>query len=187
LPERQQDVRLGESAFGLDPATFIGRAPYGGPALPSIGIQSVLVNGKIALSDGAATGLQGGRALLRGPNTPSRPMKLGGRISAEFRSPDVPIDIDITQVAGARSASGRLTFAPNAPKSLVATRLGVLQAGDGWASVTGVGTIKDGTERAFVATFDLHDTPRSLVTMTLVIEGEQPYRGAMTLRSLTVR
>jgi len=171
----------------LDPATVIDRATYEEPAQPSIGIRYVLVNGQIALSEGVATAVQGGRALLRGPSMPSRPMSLGGHVSAELTSPHVPIVIDITQRAGARSATGRISVAPNAPKPFVTTRLGALQATDGWASVSGVGTIKDGTERAFVATFDLHDTPRSLVTMTLVIDGEEPIRRVLALRALTVR
>ena len=170
----------------LDPATVIDRATYEEPALPSIGIQYVLVNGKIALSEGVATGTQGGRPLLRGPSMPSRPMRLGGRVAAELKSPQVPIAVDITQRAGARSATGRLVSAPGAPRSIVATRLGILQVGDGWASVTGVGTIKDGTERAFVATFDRHDAPRGLVTVTMVIEGEEPVRSALVLRALAV-
>ena len=178
-------VGMAADVVVLDPVTVIDRATYEEPALPSIGIRHVVVNGKIALSDGAATGVQGGRALMRGSDMPSRPMRHGGRVSAEFKSPDVPILVDLTQRAGARSATGRLTCFPNAPKSFVATRFGVLQSGDGWASVSGVGTIKDGTERAFVATFDLHNTPRSFVTVTMVIEGEEPSRAVLELRALT--
>jgi N-acyl-D-amino-acid deacylase len=169
----------------LDPATVIDRATYEEPALPSIGIQYVLVNGKIALSEGVATGVQGGRALRRGPGMPSRPMSLGGRVSAELKSPDVPIVIDIAQRAGARSATGRFMYGPKgARKSLDATELGVLQAAEGWASISGVGTFSDGSQRAFVATLDQQDAPRGLVMLTMTIEGEEPSRGAIGLRTL---
>lgn len=173
----------------LDPATVIDRATYEEPAQPSIGIQYVLVNGKIALSEGVATGIQGGRPLMRGPGMPSRPMSGGSRsVSAELKSNDVPIVIDVAQRAGARSATGRFMFGlKGARQSLAATELGVLQAADGWASISGVGTFSDGTQRAFVATLDQHDMPRGLVMLTMTIEGEEPYRGAIGLRALAAR
>ncbi len=56
----------------FDPGTIIDRATYENPALPSEGINHVLVNGSVALSDGVATSVWGGRALLRSANMPSR-------------------------------------------------------------------------------------------------------------------
>ena len=58
----------------LDPATVIDRATYEEPALPSEGVRYVLVNGTLALNNGAATGVRSGRALLRTSQMPSRPM-----------------------------------------------------------------------------------------------------------------
>ena len=173
----------------LDPATVIDRATYEEPALPSMGIQHVLVNGQVTLSHGVTTGRRSGRALMRGANMPSRPMTTGGRsVSAELRSNDVPIVIDVAQRAGARSATGRFTFgSKGVRRSLDATRLGVLQTAEGWASISGIGTSRDGTERAFVATLDQHDAPRGQVMLTMIIEGEEPYRGAIGLRALTAK
>lgn len=173
----------------LDPATVIDRATYEQPALPSEGIRYVMVNGKVALNNGIATGARSGRALLRGPNMPSRAMTTGvRRVAAELKSTDGGIVIDVTQGAGARSAIGRFEFGPKGARgSLTATRLGVLQAANGWASVTGVGTFSDGTERAFVATIDRHQAPRGLAVLTMVIEGEEPHRGTIGLRALTSR
>ncbi|MDP2321721.1 MAG: amidohydrolase family protein [Acidobacteriota bacterium] len=173
----------------LNPATVIDRATYEEPALPSEGIRHVLVNGAHALSDGAATGRQSGRALLRGTGMPSRPMATGARsVTAELESSDGGIAIDVTQRAGARSATGRFEFGrKGGPKAITATRLGVLQTVDGWASVSGIGTFGDGTERAFVATIDRHEAPRGLAMLTLTVEGEQFFRGAVSLRTLTAR
>lgn len=173
----------------LDPATVIDRATYEQPALPSEGVRDVLVNGRIALRDGIATGVRGGRALLRGANMPSRPMHTGmRRVAASAGGPAAPVTIDVSQRDGARAATGRFEFGPKgAPGSLVATRFGVLQAATGWAGVAGVGTFGDGTERAFVATIDQHQAPRGTAMLTLAIEGEAPYRGSIGLQALTFR
>ena len=175
----------------LNPATVIDRATYEEPALTSTGIQYVVVNGRVALSEGAPTGSQGGRALRRGPNMPSRPMHAGARsVSAALKVGNMPavIDIEVTQRSGARSASGRLSLGPgDGRRSITATQLGVLQTGDGWASVTGVGIVGDGTEHAFVATIDQHDAPRGMAMLTMVVDGEQPWRGPITLNRITVQ
>ena len=175
----------------LNPATVIDRATYEEPALTSTGIQYVVVNGRVALSEGAPTGSQGGRALRRGPNMPSRPMHAGARsVSAALKVGNMAavIDIEVTQRSGARSASGRLSLGPgDGRRSITATQLGVLQTGDGWASVTGVGIVGDGTEHAFVATIDQHDAPRGMAMLTMAVDGEQPWRGPITLNRITVQ
>ncbi len=173
----------------LDPATVIDRATYEEPALPSEGIRYVMVNGTVALNNGIATGAQAGRALRRGSNMPSRPMNSGlRRVAAELKSTDGGIVIDVTQRAGARSATGRFQFGPNGGRrSLTAATLGVLQAADGWTSVTGIGRFGDGTQRAFVATIDQHEAPRGQAVLTMAIEGEEPFRGSLGLRALTFR
>ncbi|MGE3491159.1 MAG: amidohydrolase family protein [Vicinamibacterales bacterium] len=182
-------VGMAADVVVFDPATVIDRATYEQPALPSEGIRFVMVNGKLALNNGIATGEQGGRALFRGSNMPSRPMHAGlRRVAADFGAPDVPIVIDVTQRAGARSAIGRFDYGPKgAPGALAATKLGVLQVTDGWASLTGVGTFGDGSERAFVATIDQHQAPRGQAVLTMAIEGEEPYRGVVGLKAFTFR
>ncbi len=182
-------VGLAADLVVLDPATVIDRATYEEPALLSEGIRFVLVNGTLALSDGVATGRQSGRALLRGPGMPSRPMTTGARsVAAELKASNRAIAIDVAQRAGARSATGRFEFGPKGgPRAITAIRLGVLQIADGWASVSGVGTLGDGAERAFVATIDRHEAPRDLAMLTVTIEGEPLFRGAVSLRTLTAR
>lgn len=49
----------------FDPRTVIDHATFDKPTLKSDGVRAVLVNGVVALRDGAPTGQQGGRALAR--------------------------------------------------------------------------------------------------------------------------
>ena len=49
----------------FDSATVVDRATYEKPTEPSEGVRHVLVNGRVALRDGAPTGATGGRALRR--------------------------------------------------------------------------------------------------------------------------
>lgn len=182
-------VGLAADLVVLNPATVIDRATYEEPALPSEGIRHVLVNGALLLTDGAATGRHGGRALLRGTGMPSRPMTTGARsVAAELKSSGGGLVIDVAQRAGARSATGRFQFGPKGgSRAMTATRLGVLQTADGWASVSGVGALGDGTERAFVAAIDRYEAPRGFAMLTLTVEGERFFRGVVSLRALTAR
>ncbi|WP_084579961.1 N-acyl-D-amino-acid deacylase family protein [Sphingomonas azotifigens] len=49
----------------LDPKHYAPRADYLHPRIPSVGVTALFVNGRLALSDSAATGVAAGRALLR--------------------------------------------------------------------------------------------------------------------------
>jgi len=49
----------------LDPRTYAPRADYMHPRVPGVGVTALFVNGRRAVSDGAATGVAAGRALLR--------------------------------------------------------------------------------------------------------------------------
>ena len=51
--------------IAFDPATFAPRADYAHPALFSTGMRFVVVNGSLAIENGEATGLAGGRPLPR--------------------------------------------------------------------------------------------------------------------------
>lgn len=53
----------------FDPARYTPRADYVHPREPSVGVDALFVNGRLALRNGAATGVAAGRALLRA--TPS--------------------------------------------------------------------------------------------------------------------
>ena len=49
----------------FDPGRYAPRADYLHPAVPSVGVTALFVNGRLALADGTATGIAAGRALLR--------------------------------------------------------------------------------------------------------------------------
>ena len=167
----------------LDPATVIDRATYEEPALPSEGVRYVLVNGTLALNNGAATGVRSGRALLRTSQMPSRPM---GRDASSLTVKGVTsgsrVNVALTQRGGARQATGSFTIeAADKTMTIAATRLGMLQAADGWSALTGMARVAGAAEeRAFVAMVDRRD-PGAPGTATLVlqIEGEAPWRGVL--------
>jgi len=56
----------------FDSASVIDRATYTEPTIPSIGISQVLVNGRFAWRDGAATGAKAGVAIRRTPEMGTR-------------------------------------------------------------------------------------------------------------------
>jgi N-acyl-D-amino-acid deacylase len=61
----QLRVGLAADVVVFDSATVMDHATYARPALPSDGIVHVLINGQLALRDGAVSGVQAGRALRR--------------------------------------------------------------------------------------------------------------------------
>ncbi len=53
--------------IAFDPATFAARADYAQPTLFATGMRTVIVNGKLAVENGAPTGIAAGRGLARTP------------------------------------------------------------------------------------------------------------------------
>ena len=51
----------------FDPRLYAARATYEQPTLPAAGVRTVLVNGVVAVDDGALTGRAAGRALPHAP------------------------------------------------------------------------------------------------------------------------
>jgi N-acyl-D-amino-acid deacylase len=145
----------------------------------------VLVNGAVALSNGRATGVRSGRALLRSGNMPSRPMTFGARrLEVKGVAAGARVSIDLMQQAGTRQAAGTFTVdAPVKTRSMKANVLGVLQSTDGWSSFTGVAAFDDGNERAFTAIVDQRD-PASAgsATIAVMVDGETLWRGTMPLQ-----
>jgi N-acyl-D-amino-acid deacylase len=177
----------------FDANTIIDHATYENPALPSEGVKTVIVNGVVALKDGSATGLRGGRALLRSPNMPSRPIR-DGRRSLKFKGAidDRMIEVDITQRAGAREATGTVTVQGLGP----VTKLGVLQVTEGWANVKGSGTLTyagaalsaNTPLNTFSFTADLRDpaaTGRAVIEFSL--DGKTVVRGTLPARSVEIK
>ena len=174
----------------LDPATVIDRATYESPALSSIGIQQVLVNGQPALVNGAATTARGGRALLRTGNLPSRPMPGGvRRLVVKGTSAGARVVIDITQRAGARHATGRFTIEePGHAMTVTATELGVVQTADAWSGFSGIATVAGGASRAFTAVVDRRDPAApGVATLVVTVEGQASWRGTLPLGAVSTK
>lgn len=176
----------------FDPDTIMDHATYDNPAQPSVGVKFVVVNGVIALKDGAATGLRGGRALSRSTSMPSRPVN-DGRRSLKFKGTidDRLIEVDLTHRAGAREATGTVTIQGLGP----VLKLGTLQIADGWAHVTGAGTLTyagaalsaNTPLNAFSFTADLRDPAaggRAVIEFTL--DGKTVVRGQSPARSVEI-
>ena len=114
---------------------------------------------------------------------PSRPM---GRDASSLTVKGVTsgsrVNVALTQRGGARQATGSFTIeAADKTMTIAATRLGMLQAADGWSALTGMARVAGAAEeRAFVAMVDRRD-PGAPGTATLVlqIEGEAPWRGVL--------
>jgi CubicO group peptidase (beta-lactamase class C family) len=107
----------------------------------------VFVNGVLALRDGSATGKQGGRALRRRQHMPSRRMNLP--VARRFSARNATLSMSVTQVAGARRATGALRVKDESGATIEMTDFGVLQTADAWASVTGRVRRSAGAPQAF--------------------------------------
>ena len=142
----------------FDPATVIDHATFESPMLPSQGIRTVIVNGQVALRDGAPTGERAGRALRRGSHMPSRPMPAPGAQTLARRagSGEDVVSIDVRQAAGATAATGRVQVTrPAGGVAMTVTEFGRLQTAPGWASVTGRGRLRPSEpERSVVIIVD---------------------------------
>jgi N-acyl-D-amino-acid deacylase len=137
----------------FDPATVIDRATFEAPTLPSVGVQAVVLNGRVVLDRGVVTGVRAGRALRRGPHTPTRPMSPPGRrrLTYHFGSGDSRVAIDVTQADGARAATGSVVLVHRRTDvTLEITALGQIQTAANWASLTARGRLRPGAREVSV-------------------------------------
>ena len=131
--------------------------------------------------DTTATGDKGGVALSRTTNMPSRPTADGNRtLSVKGTASGRRVDINLSQRAGAREATGTLRI--DGVEGI--TRLGVLQITDEWASITAATAGK-----TVAVTVDLRDPSNAgRPTMVVNVESEQTLmintlpRNAVTIR-----
>jgi N-acyl-D-aspartate/D-glutamate deacylase len=163
----------------FDPRTVIDHATYESPALPSDGIRHVIVNGRVALRDGRATGERGGVALVRSQHMPSRPMPTGGRGAVSFRGSvsDARVELDVSQSSATRSAAGTFTVVDRrAGLDLKMTDFGVLQTAAGWAAFTGRMRARDGAARFATVIVDRADPLAADGAASIVVEMSGGYR-----------
>lgn len=181
----------------FDPKTVIDHSTFDHPGLLSEGVRYVLVNGRLALKDGKATGAQGGRPLRRGENMPTRPMAIGAAQvsgSAEVSKgvwdddPPMRVSFSVSQGAGARHAAGRfaITGADGKPY-LSVTDFGLLQTADRWASFTAEARLASGAEEAVTVILDKADPLAKDGKATLTIDGRSTHlRGVVSATDLTL-
>jgi len=141
----------------FDPRSVIDKATFETPAL-SEGVRYALVNGRLALKDGAVTGAQGGTLVRRSANMPTRPLDLAAPRSAKGEvvlEGGARLSVELAQGPGRRGATGRVVLKDAAGGEVfVSDVLGVLQVAKDWASVTGEGRLASGEIRAFTLIMD---------------------------------
>ena len=157
----------------FDPETVIDHSTYTDPTAPAEGILHVLVNGRWALRNGAATGAQAGRVLVRSRNLPARSMSLNigrrvdleGEITRTGAGEPGPFQIllRVTQDAADAAASGRFHLSGPDGLELTALSFGLLQTAGGWAGFTARAVDENGAE----------------VGVTVVVDGDDPFVGRM--------
>jgi N-acyl-D-amino-acid deacylase len=128
----------------FDPATVADHATYEDAGHLSEGIRFVVVNGRLALRDGQATGERAGLVLARNAHMPSREMNtavarrlsIAGIVGADEK---VRVAIRLSQAAHAPRATGSLRFVNTGSNEIIdAVDLGVLQTTKDWDSFTAI-------------------------------------------------
>jgi N-acyl-D-aspartate/D-glutamate deacylase len=169
-PGMRADVTL------FDPRTVRDRATFEAPTLKSDGIRHVIVNGVAVLSDGAPTGAKSGAVLLRDAHMPSRPMMPAAAIrsvTATAASADYAVDFQAAQGSGQRYAAGKIKLIDaRSGRTWIVDRLGVLQTGKGWASVTAILRDKSGSTKAATLTLDHADGGAETPVVSVMLGNE---------------
>jgi len=164
----------------FDPETVIDAADYMSPTTPSAGIVHVLIGGRWALRDGAATGAGAGEALVRAEHEaarrPSTAVSRAVRADLVFGNESVlpevaEVRVDVSQGAGERGAEGTVDFLDDGGEPVLsAVRLGVLQVAEGWATLGMTVRDRDGVIMPLTLTIDLK-APSAEADVTLVSVG----------------
>lgn len=184
LPGMVADVTV------FDPQTVIDRATIENPTLPSVGIDTVLVNGVLALDGGRATNVSAGKPLARSRHEPGRPMNLRGsrslRVSGTMRG-GARIAVNLTQAGNAERPTGAFSVA-GLPGGAFAFTPSLLQASRGWASVTGIGRWPGGRQGAVTLLAEQADPlGGDRPGLALLVDGRPILEDALVTGSVRVR
>ncbi|HEV8345570.1 MAG TPA: amidohydrolase family protein, partial [Vicinamibacterales bacterium] len=183
----------------FDPNTVIDHATYEDAGQLSEGIRHVLVNGRVALSDGKVTGEQAGRVLGRTRHMPSRPMTttarelsiLGtGRLNTA--AGDLRLSLALTQKSRAPRATGDFRVDDPATNTTTwsSTEVGTLQTADKWASFTArVRGPNGGPERSALVIVEQEDpfVEGKAATVTISIDGADAMSGRLSPSAVDIR
>ena len=173
----------------FDPSTIVDRATFAQPKQYAEGVRWVFVNGALALDDGEPTGAHSGLALRRTSSMPTRPQNIDERQRAAAKGMVTPVDgsrairlnMAVTQGGGDGGAKGALiVHGPDGTK-FHGVRFGLIQTGEDWSSITGVGRDEHGAERAFVVIVDGRDplADAGETRVTIRIDGADDIYGAL--------
>ncbi len=182
----------------FDTATVIDHATYEKSNALSEGIRVVVVNGVVALKDGAVTGERGGKALRRTSHEPSRLQRLtearrvtaNGVIAAD--GPVRMLSVNVLQGRTERAATGQVRLRGPGRASIESLWLGTLQVTPRWASITGrarvTGLGEANGERAFTLIVDATDPMAAgdSTTVVLMVEGMPAVSGRLSTRARVV-
>ena len=173
----------------FDPSTIVDRATFAQPKQYAEGVRWVFVNGALALDDGEPTGAHSGLALRRTSSMPTRPQNIDERQHAAAKGMVTPVDgsrsirlnLAVTQGGGDGGAKGALIVHGPDGTRFHGVRFGLIQTGEDWSSITGVGRDEHGAERAFVVIVDGRDplADAGETRVTIRIDGADDIYGSL--------
>lgn len=174
----------------FDPKTIIDRATMDEPFLPSTGVRIVIVNGKVALSDGMINIETPGQALFRSPHEPARPMNfdLNRKVTAKGapKGSKNTISIDVRQQAGSTQPTGEVIISGLTNGDIRMTP-SILQTSKSWASITGVAVLGNAKPIAITVIAEETDPAyRNKPSITVILNGKTTMQGLMPDNSMTV-
>jgi N-acyl-D-amino-acid deacylase len=156
----------------FDPATIIDHATYEQPTLASEGVRHVLVNGRLALRDGKATGEKAGRVLSRAADLPSRPMRMQQARSLSVQAKN--LSLELRQAPQDKARGAFRFFDENNQLEIRIAEVGLLQAHGKWASFTARARVMpEGVERTVLVVLDGGNPMRSAATIRVEVEGKR--------------
>jgi N-acyl-D-amino-acid deacylase len=182
LPGMVADITL------FDPKTVIDQSTVEAPTLPSIGIATVIVNGKVALDGGQMTDGTFGARLVRSRHEPSRPMNfdIARSVSAKGSVGGATVTVNLAQAAGATAPTGKVSV-KGLPGGTLSFTPSILQTTKGWASVTGTGQRGKGKVEAITLQFEQADPfGEGKPTLTVLADGKPILEGALPAGGVTV-
>jgi N-acyl-D-amino-acid deacylase len=182
LPGMVADITL------FDPKTVIDQSTVEAPTLPSIGIATVIVNGKVALDGGKMADGTFGTRLVRSRHEPSRPMNfdVARSVSAKGSVGGATVAINLAQAAGAAAPTGKVSV-KGLPGGTLSFTPSILQTTKGWASVTGTGQRGKGKVEAITLQFEQADPfGDSKPTLRVLADGKPILEGALPAGGVTV-
>ncbi len=174
----------------FDPTSVIDHATMTEPYLPSTGVKIVILNGKVALSDGMLSIETLGKPLFRSPHEPARPMNLGLdrsiRASGKIGSTGFTADIQLRQSGSSNRPEGTVQIT-GLPQGTINLAPSILQTTEKWASITGVAATDSEILGAMTIIAEQADPfAFGAASLTILIGGAPIAQGTMKQGSIAI-